>query len=556
MHTVKKIIIPAFLLLALTTTGCTGGTIRDQEDPNKTNLHIYNYDGGVGTEWLRNAVMRFEEKYAETSFAEGKMGVKIHVTPSKSQIDSLPSSIYDMIFAEGVNIYDLINQNQLLDLTDIIAGSDLSDVSDGMENVTIESKFSEAQKISYRASDGKYYYLPHYQTYSGICYDQDVFKDNKLYIKAGGGYVDGTDATLLSVGPNGIKGDYDDGLPSSLEEFFALMDRMDLMGVIPFIWTGQYASYLNNLVAGVWAQLQGADRFGLIYGLDSQATNPPTLNNTLTINGTTKTVTEELITKANGYKTHYQEGKYYAYKFVEKILSNPKYYSDKITKVLSHLDAQEEFIVSSLENQPIAFLIEGSYWFNEAKDAFERSITDYGEAARHRRFAWMPLPSQVSGQVTEGHGRVNTMISPLFARAFINGNVKNKKDVQAVAKLFLKTLYTQAELEAFTKDTGCARGVNYEISAGTRAGLNAYARSLYDLKNASVIIDPVANNTLFTSNSSNFIFAGISNMWKINYNGTTYLLLKDCLENGATAEEAFMGGITQEEWESAYSRYF
>ena len=44
---------------------------------DKTQLHVHNFDGGVGTEWLEKDIARFEEKYKNTSFEEGKTGVQI-----------------------------------------------------------------------------------------------------------------------------------------------------------------------------------------------------------------------------------------------------------------------------------------------------------------------------------------------------------------------------------------------------------------------------------------------------------------------------------------------
>lgn len=545
------------ILLVGCLSGCNNGKIKNKEDPTKTNIYVYNFDGGIGTKWVQNAAARFEEKYASKSFEEGKTGVKVHIDASKASIDSLSSSIYNVIFTEGLNYFDLANQNQLLDITDIVKETTLEDVSDGAENVTIESKLTDEQKEAYTAIGDKYYFLPHYETYSGICYDKDVFKKKALYIKDGGGYTNGNDTSVLSVGPNGIKGDYDDGLPSSMEEFFNLMDQMVLVNVVPFIWTGQYPSYLNNLAIGTWTELEGKDRFQLVYELDSNKYGKNTKSNTLSISDSgVKTVTEDTITMSNGYKAQYQEGKYYGYKFIEKILSNPKYYSSKITTVLSHLDAQEEFINSNLENNPIAFLIEGSYWYNEAKDAFARSVEIYGDRAEERNFGWMPLPSQISGQVKVGEGKKNTMISSLLSRAFINANVKKDKAVEEVSKLFLKTMYTQNELENFTLDTGCTKGVNYTISSAVKEKLSKYSQTLIELKDVSDVIDPVSSNKIYTDNSTNFVFSGISNIWKIKYNNNTYTSIRDCLANGATAEQAFMGGITQEEWESSYSKYF
>ena len=63
-----------------TMTACGGGTVGD---PTKTQLWVFNYDGGWGRSWLDSIKTDFEEKYADVSFEEGKTGVQVQVFADK-----------------------------------------------------------------------------------------------------------------------------------------------------------------------------------------------------------------------------------------------------------------------------------------------------------------------------------------------------------------------------------------------------------------------------------------------------------------------------------------
>ena len=255
------IILAAISALALSACGTTGGSDKVEEvDPTKSQLYVYNYDGGIGTEWLYQAEQRFEDLYKDVSFEEGKTGVQVRVEKGKSNLDGIANSPYNVFFTEQVVYNSLIANNYLLDISDIVK-SPLSSVEGCTETGTIEGKLSEEQRKAITAVDGKYYVLPHYECYTGVTYDRDLFNKKNLFIKNGGGYTNLKGD--LSVGPDGIKGTYDDGLPSSYEEFYKLMSRMLSYNITPFIYSGMYSTYTNNLVTGLWTAYEGKDSFML-----------------------------------------------------------------------------------------------------------------------------------------------------------------------------------------------------------------------------------------------------------------------------------------------------
>ena len=248
--------------------GCSKGTEVDQ---TKTHLSVMNYDGGVGSEWIKDTAKKFEEKYADVSFEEGKKGVVIDITNAKNDgTEGVTTTPYAVWFSEA-NLYnDLIASGQVLDISDIVTES-LSEMTDGAETGTIEEKLSEQHKEALTAIDGKYYVLPHYETYTGLVYDVDLFDEYGYYFSEKGGFT--SVAEDKTVGPDGVRGTKDDGLPSSYEEMYALMDQMVADGVTPFTWVGQFENYTNDLFAGLQVAYAGKEEFMLNFTLDSSKTN-------------------------------------------------------------------------------------------------------------------------------------------------------------------------------------------------------------------------------------------------------------------------------------------
>ena len=58
-----------------TTGGGHGGDIII--DKSKTQLYVSNLQGGIGYEWTKKAIERFEEKFADAVYAPNTKGVQI-----------------------------------------------------------------------------------------------------------------------------------------------------------------------------------------------------------------------------------------------------------------------------------------------------------------------------------------------------------------------------------------------------------------------------------------------------------------------------------------------
>ena len=78
-----------------------------QVDKSKAQLHVSNYNGGVGHDWLDAHIARFEEAYKDYEFIPGKKGVQVWVTNHKSSMAEISGKLNgakeDVYFLEHVN---------------------------------------------------------------------------------------------------------------------------------------------------------------------------------------------------------------------------------------------------------------------------------------------------------------------------------------------------------------------------------------------------------------------------------------------------------------------
>ena len=546
-------LIMAMVMIVTLLAGCGKGG--NEVDSSKTHLSVLCYDGGIGSEWAKNAAKRFEAKYANVSFEEGKMGVVVDITNDKLDgKNGVTTTPYAIWFTESVNFNELIATNQIVDISDIVTGS-LSEISDGAETGSIEDKLAPEYKESLTAVNGNYYCVPHYEVYTGLVYDVDLFDEYGYYFSTSGSFT--SVAEEKTVGPDGVKGTKDDGLPSSYEELYTLMDQMVADGVVPFTWVGSAENYVNDMFAGLQVAYAGKDEFMLNVTFDSSKTNTQA---TIieSIEGGTPVEKKVTITDENGYLMTQQAGKYYAMELMEKIMSNDSYHT-KLDKSTSHLDTQEKFILSNLKagEKPIAMMIEGSYWYNEATEALKRSVNTYKEQAENRRFGWMPLPVQYKGSVTEGNGKKLTVLETLNSVAFINAKFKDDPAIMDVAKKFLQFCYTDESLVEFSVTTGLPKCVNYTMPEDKLALIdNYFQQDIMNTKMTADVVYPYSNNPIYVNDQNQFMFNQGSPLWGATYNGRTSTNYYTAFKSGVTAADYFFASaMTQETWNSRYAEY-
>lgn len=481
---------------------------------DKTQLYVTAFEGGYGTDWLKEIKTRFEAAYANVSFEEGKMGVQVMIKPERNLthqnlVQDLDGSNQEIYFTEAVNYYDLQGRGLLYDISGAVTKPLNYDFKTettvaGEETASIESKMRDVHKNYYKADDGKYYGIPFYEANYGIVYDIDLFEEEGLYFAAEGygnkkGFVKSKDEPR-SKGPDGKSPSADDGLPATYDEFFKLCDYMVGKGIVPITWTGA-ANYMNTVVEALHADYEGEEQMRINYTQNGLATN---LVESINADGTVNTY-KELITEENGYLTWTkQAGKYYGLTFAERLIANDKYYTkaDVTSGSYEHIDAQTAFVLDKFikGKSPIGMLIDGSWWHNEASEAFTSGVQNYGQqaGAANRKFGFMPLPKATPDKVGEEY----TILETNSSICFVNGNLNPKKE-KAVFE-FLQFCHTNQSLSAFTTSTLTCKPYTYTMDPAEVAAMPYWGRELYRLHTEANFMASYSKTEVYKVNAGYF----------------------------------------------------
>ena len=461
---------------------------------NKKPLLISNYDGIYDGQWLTEAAARFEEKYKGHVFSDGTVGVKVFVNSMKvtgpSSLGTVTNSGCHVFFMQDIG--DYINQGGMLDLTDIVKES----LTEYGESRSIEDKMTAEQRtLLQRGADGnkKYYAIPHYSGYSGITIDVDLFDENRLFMGADGnfGYISGNEG--LSAGPDGINGTYDDGLPVTYADFYALCEEMTSQGIIPFCWSGRDQVDVTTMMAALCIDDVGFDQGKLQFTFDGTSDIITSFDNGAFVTGNVS------ITKENGYDVFKQTGFYNSLTFVEKIIRNGWYDSKSFFVGQTRIDAQDSFLASSKvsSKQPIGMLIGNSWWETEATGTFNIMAQRYENAGKYdRRFRFIPFPKSTEDKVGTGVTLVDSCQSYGFIRSDIMET--DGAETTAIAKDFLQFLNTDESLMEFSRITNTLKALNYDMAEEDFGELTYYERSVLSIINAPT------TNILYPSRSDIF----------------------------------------------------
>ncbi len=490
-----------------------GGGNNETINPAKTQLYVHNYNGGFGSDWLFAAKERFEEFYKNTSFEEGKMGVQVMVTPQKTQMPALSSQVLgggqDIYINEYCYYYELKAQGLLADITDAVTGT----LSEYGEDSSIFDKLTDEQKAYYgvQESDGKthYYGVPHYEAFTGIMYNVDLFEDNGYYFAATPtgtqlyDYFISATNTKKANGPDGKEGTPDDGLPATYEQFFMLCDYIASDDNIPCIWTGaNYQDYLNNLIQALSADYSGLEQTMLNYTLNGSATSLATVDG----NGIKLDEASTVITEENAYELARQAGKYYALSFVERLIDNKKYYGGEDTNVFDTVymmtDAQNDFLFAGHDGvtKNTAMLIEGDWWEMEASNTFQQMVDRMGEnySKDNRKFALMSFPKATEAQVGKG----STLFDTMYSMMFVSADIADWKIPLAVK--FIQFCNTNESLVEYTQITNTTKALKYTMTDEEKAELSHFGKSVMNLKENSDIVYPYSTTPTYVNNQTFF----------------------------------------------------
>ena len=547
MKTKRMIALMATLLIGGSTmgafAGCGGSAVTDNGyDSTKANLSIGTYDGGVGYAWLDDAARRFEKLHENsTHFQAGRTGVKISVDPDKVKYQGInledKALNKDMYFTEGVDYYMFVNRDKVADISDVMTTT----LSAYGENKTIEDKLDSSFKDFLTAKDGKYYMVPFYDGFYGFIYDVDLFESEGFYFDQDGDFVDALTTEGLraefeaskSSGPDGVKGNYDDGLPATYEQMIQLADYIVSRGCIPFCYSGTFNDYVSKACRAFIADYEGYEGFKLNYTFDGTAELVKSVN----ADGTLE-MEEVEITQDNAYELQRQAGKYYALKMQEELFGSVKYIGGSWNG-FDYTEAQSNFIKSKYAGagKRYAMLLEGVWWENEANDTFVEIENIRGEKKSDRRFGFLPMP-----KVNEDAAGDQTMFSSNSSFGFINKNCENME----LAKEFMRFLHTDAEMSKFSAKTSISRSFNYAVSETDKIQATYFGQSVIEMRSKAQVVYPISSLELVINNSAAFV----EKAWFLTatVNGKTMNNPFTAFKDGtATAKEYFEGLYTYQQ---------
>lgn len=520
--------VASALLLSFTAFGCGGTVIGGEDDKDKTYLYLLAYDGGYGVDWLEKTAARFEEKYKDYRIGD-KVGVKVDIEATRdtgatvfSKMAVQNKDVYYLFFGEGGSYEDFLGRDYLLDLTDLLTenpeGQNHSILS------TLDSQLKDYYRVSKDGSD-KYYAAPYTTGFTHISYDEELFYNEGLFLtreydeegnegnvddylikkvsqnaadinkkysdiveEDGKKYVKTTQDDYLSMGPDGVYGTADDGMPRTFKEFFNLCKYMkNETEVAPFLFfggNGMGEAYLRQALTNVAATVNGYENTKIQYTLNGTLDNLISVNEDGSISQLSPVTFTPDNAADNALEQFKQEGYYRAYEFGKKIFDNGNQYCH--TECFGPNDqfhAQETFMLSVKDKNKAAFLVDGVWWEHEAAESAKNIADEYGEGYRfeNRRFKLLNIPKYSLEDV----GKKTTVVSG-SSEAFILSKIDESK--KELAKKFLQMSLTDESNAEYTATTGVPRPYNYTLTAEQYSSLTHLQKGLWDMKEGGAFV--------------------------------------------------------------------
>lgn len=372
------------LLLSQLAACGLGTTIDEPTGDGENTITVAIQDSGNGTEFLYDLKDAYEASHP---------GTTIEVVIDNTNLNSGDHPIsnghdemgYDLIYCEnGFNDYQIYG-HKLLDITDIyflkvydekynyVGEGGTVSLNDRMtEDLITKFNIGTKEKPQYKA-------LPWYGYLYGAWYDVDLFEQEELYSLPGYKGLDCIEGNADdNLGPDGVEGTYDDGLPATWEDMKVLLQTMvdPDYNIVPFTWSGQWGYMRTNWLDTIVATYEGIDDMYLNYtwdGVDSDFGK---------------------ITAENAYLLQKQTGKYAGLKVVEYLIQNGMHSATSFDTAQDHTGAQEDFLNSVTTDKRSAFLIDGNYWTYEARDYFALMAKNVSMkyARKNRNFKFFPFP--------------------------------------------------------------------------------------------------------------------------------------------------------------------
>lgn len=532
-----SLLMAVILMFGMTAlVGCGGSDI----DPNRTQLYVGLKESGLGREWLDDLIVEYEKQYPDIQVI---LDVKNEEYDSQKVLANIKHGREDVYLLNTIKYYDFVSikggSDYLVELTDII--------TDGGEK-SLWNRGTPKTKEYYNVgteTEPEIYTIPFSESVWCITYDKELFRNKDLYDLDSYKGFDGVSGTGdESFGPDGVEGTYDDGLPATWEDFKILLNEMVSLGITPFTWTGKWSDYRASIISAILASYEGENDYMLRYEF----------------NGTHSSLGE--INEQNGYKLADAEGVKAALTVAKHITSNPQFYSSKTTNTtLDHSQAQLEYLKSKETDQPIAFLLEATWWEYEAKGVFEEMRAKYGEGNGYgeRELGLFPMPRFIGTPGIKDQTNTKTTFTGTISSAGGGIIINKNSDVVDIAKTFVRFITTEEAQTYYTSVTGNSVPYKLDISEDKIANLTSLQKDIIRAKKsgyAEFIGKAVKNNLMLYSGA-------FFESWKLKarIDGTTH---NDPLlafqKNPDLTVEQYINGIKEiynaNTWTEMYSRVY
>ena len=567
------------LVLALSSMVGAVGCNKGGDDSTTTVIKVANYGGGVGKKWLDEAIVRFQTLIGDRSYEEGKTGVKFEITDSTGvSCEGMKTDGKHLFFLQDKysTYFSEIQKGSVMDITDIVKEETLSEYG---ENVTIESKIDEDYRFAMKGNDGKYYMIPHYETLSGPSYDVDLFEEEGFYFAAsdeGAAYdcpLTGqkyyfTEGALgsyneKSVGNDGKSGTFDDGMPTTLNELVAMCGYIKSKGVYPFGVAGNHIDYSSHLLEALWTGLAGYEgrqavvsHTGKVEYVTGESSEELWAGTGIKV---PETEIDENVTSKTAWKAIDHVARYYAFAFMELAYKQNWFYEEFKKGGYTHKDAMKSFILNGIGGNPkIASHIEGTYWYNEAKNKhglFTTYETYTGTAVKNIAHWHMPTSYANDPVTSEENKREEANTNTFTSNIMINGNIADREGLVRACKDFVKFLCTEQELQNFTASTGVSKALySYTIDDTVLSQLDPYQQTVMSLRANNRIVNQYGDNATYRANANIMTYACSSPGYRPDYNNQVYNAVLDVIyRKGITGYDCFrLTGYEASNWEANY----
>ncbi len=524
------------MVMAATSLFSFAGCGFTDDNSDKTHIMIENFGGGVGVQWLNNAISDFMDYIGDKQYEEGKT-VYIEVVRNDTGVhcDNIQSSGSHLFFFQEpyTKLYNLIQSGAFMEVTDIVRDETLDEF--GEVGVTIESKMDSRYRFAMQGTGNyanKYYMLPHYEMYSGASYDIDLFTEKGFYLAQEGGSFEHTSALLnnkkfyftdldaeKTVGNDGIPGTDDDGMPTTLDEMVAMCEYIKGNGISPFSAPGGHIDYANHLIEALWTALAGYEQRAAVATMSGKVDYVTGVSDVELWKGTGIKVPliEEnaVVTEETGYKAINQAGRYYAFAFMELAYQQNWFYDQYANPDYNHKAAMRSFVLNGLGDYDfLASHVEGTYWYNEAESyGLFNDYKTYSGGKEIKNIGHWHMPTSINGEVVtdENNAREEAIIDNYTSTVVINGNIDDRPGNEAKLQLckdFVKFLYSEKQMKKFTATTGVAKALmEYPIDKEVLDELDPYQQTVMRLRDNNRVVQQYGDSDMYRNFSTIFVYS-------------------------------------------------